>query len=90
MGCEIINLLLQRVSRLKGLKWEDINPKSALQENTDRWDFGGRIMSAFGTIKLRVPRTEDMKRRRALTEDGDDNDEDGVDCVGHVVMGRRS
>ena len=30
------------------------------------------------------------RRRRAITEDGDDNDEDGVDCVGHFVMGRTS
>ena len=30
------------------------------------------------------------RRRRAITEDGDDNDEDGVDCVGHFVIGRTS
>ena len=36
-------------------------------------------------------RVEGIRRsRRAITEDGDDNNEDGVDCVGHFVMGRIS
>ena len=36
-------------------------------------------------------RVEGIRRsRRAITEDGDNNDEDGVDCVGHFAMGRIS
>ena len=36
-------------------------------------------------------RVEGMRRRRrAITEDGDNNNKDGVDCVGHFVKGRIS
>ena len=30
------------------------------------------------------------RSRRVITEDGDDNNKDGVDCVGHFAMCRLS
>ena len=36
-------------------------------------------------------RVEGIRRSgRAITEDGDNNDEDGIDWVGHFVQGRIS
>lgn len=58
---------------------EKVCTTSGDEENTDRWDCR-EVESALGRDKGR--------RRRARTEDGDDNDEDGGEWVGHFDRGR--
>ena len=65
---------------------KEVGAASGDKEDTDRRNYRGKWSQRWGTIRLKVLRAEKVRRRRALTEDGDDNDEDGGNRVCHCVM----
>ena len=55
---------------------------------TRKTPIGGTIVeveSALSAIRLGLAGAEKVRRGGALTENGDDNDEDGGDWIGHFV-----
>lgn len=65
---------------------EKVGTASGDEEDTDRRNCGSQRWVLFDSESL----TDGLRRRRGLTEDGDDHDEDGVEWVRHCVMDSRS
>lgn len=67
---------------------EEVRTTAGDEEDTDRGDWRGGWSQRGALFRLRNRRAQRLRRGRgrALTEDGDNDDEDGADWVGHCVL----